>query len=421
MAKIEMVIYKWKKLKDGTNPIMLRISKEKSRKLLSTGISSLPKQWNDEYGLFVKDKRLTKDYDLKNEALNKIKAKALDIVRDFERQGVDWTLNQFEAKMRSKAYSANLKCYFESHIEKLKNNGKFGYAEVFSSTLLILTLFDPKFAKLKFPDIDQNYIQRFDSFLRLKRELKDTSISVYMRTLATLLNAAIKDGIMDQNTYPFGRNGYKISKLNIKTRKRYVPVEHLQKLKNYKFDNLRLEIARNLFMLSFYCRGINWIDMAMLKKENIQTELSKDGKQVKVIRFTRAKTKTVFEILINEDIQDLLNWFEDSFQAGKYLLPIITRPQYKGEELRKHIANRRGKYNKALNEIAKIEELKFPESLQKISSYFSRHSYAMALRTKGVGVEIISEALGHAELKTTNIYLDSFGCDAVAAASEGLL
>jgi integrase len=421
MAKTEMVMYKWKELSDGTHPIMLRVAKDKSRKMLSTGLSCMPKQWNDEYGLYVKDKRLTKDYEVKNEALSRIKAKAVDIMSDFDKRGIDWTLNQFEVKMRSRSYSANLKDYFGSHIEKLKSNGKFGYAEVFSSTLLILSLFDAKFARLKFPDIDQNYIQRFDSFLRTKRGLKDTSISVYMRTLATLLNAAINDGIMDQSAYPFGKNGYKISKLNVKTRKRYVPVEYLQKLKNYQFENHRLEVARNLFMFSFYCRGINWIDMALLKKENIQSELSKDGKEIKVLRFTRAKTKTTFEILINEDIQNLLIWFTSNFQSTAYLLPIITKPEYKGEELRKHIANRRGKYNKALNDMAQIEELHFPESLQKISSYFSRHSYAMALRSKGVGVEIISEALGHAELKTTNIYLDSFGRDAVAAASEGLV
>jgi integrase len=421
MAKIEMVLYKWKTLKDGTNPIMLRIAKDKSRKMLATGMSCLPKQWNEEYGLFVKDKRLSKDYKVNNDALTEIMTKATSIVSDFEKLGIDWTLNHFEAKMRSKSYSTNLKDYFESHIEKLKSNGKFGYAEVFNSTLVILSLFDMKFAKLKFPDIDQNYIQRFDSFLRIKRGLKDTSISVYMRTFATMLNAAIKDGVMDQSTYPFGRNGYKISKLTAKTRKRYMPVEYLRKLKNHQFKNLRLEIARNLFMFSFYCRGINWIDMAMLKKENIQTELSKEGKEVKVVRFTRAKTKTAFEILINDEIQELLTWFTTRFQPSPYLLPIITRPNYKGEELRKHIANRRGKYNNALNEIAQIEELQFPESLQKISSYFSRHSYAMALRSKGVGVEVISEALGHAELKTTNIYLDSFGRDAVAAASEGLI
>lgn len=421
MAKIEMILYRWKTLKDGTNPVMLRIAKDKSRKMISTGISCLPKQWNDEYGLFVKDKRLTKDYDVINEVLTKIKTKANDIVSEFEKQGIDWTLNQFESKMRSKSYSSNPKDYFEGHIVKLKNNGRFGYAEVFASTLLILTLFDKKFARLRFPDIDTNYVQRFDAFLRTDRGLKDTSISVYMRTLATLLNAAINDGLMDQSTYPFGRNGYKISKLNTKTKKRYMPIDFLRKLNEHPLENERLEIARNLFMFSFYCRGINWIDMAMLKNENIQTEFSKDGKEVKVLRFTRTKTKKEFEILINADIQHLLNWFTTNTHSFPYLLPIITKPTYTGEELRQHIANRRGKYNKVLNEIAKIEELHFPESLQRISSYFSRHSYAMALRTKGVGVELISEALGHAELKTTNIYLDSFGRDAVAVASEGLI
>ncbi len=421
MAKIEVVLYKWKRLKDGTNPIMLRVAKDKNRKMLATGLSCLPKQWNDEYGLFIKDKRLTKDYDFKNEALNKIKTKALDIVGDFEKQGLDWTLNQFESKMRSKTYSTNLKDYFESHIEKLKNNAKYVNAEVFRSTLLMLTIFDSKFSKLKFPDIDQNYVYRFDTFLRKKRNLKDTSISLYMRTLAALLNSAIREGVMDQNTYPFGKNGYKISKLNVKTRKRFVPIEYLRNLKEYPINDIRLALNRNLFLFSFYCRGINWIDMALLKKENIITALSPDGNEIKLIRFNRAKTNTPFEIVINEEIQKLLTWFSEYFAPTPYLLPIITKPLYTGDKLRKHIDNRRGKYNKALKELAQIEELQFPESLKNLSGYFARHSYAMALRSKGVSIEIISEALGHAELKTTNIYLDSFGRDAVAAASEGLI
>jgi integrase len=426
MAKVEIILYQWKELKDGTNPIMLRISKYKDRKMLSTGLSCLPKQWNDEFGLFVNDKRLTKDYKEQNSVLSGIKVKAEKIITEFERLGIDFTIQQFANAFKKKTIDLNPSDYFDSHIEKLTETGKFGNADVFRSTLKILKIFDKKFDKLKFQDIDQDYIEKFDAFLRNDkslngRGLKDTSISVYMRTFATLLNAAIKDELMQPGAYPFSKGGYKISKLNVETKKRFIPIEYLKKLKSHKFQDLRLETARNLFLFSFHCRGINWIDMAYLTDENIKKEMSKDGKELKVLKFIRTKTHKEFEIIINSEIQSLLDWFRKHPHCKPYLLPIVTKPEHTGEALRQHIRDRRSKYNSALNEITKIEKLKFPESLQKITSYFSRHSYAMALRSKGIGIELISEALGHAELSTTNVYLDSFGREEVANASKNLI
>lgn len=426
MAKVEMILYKWKTLSKGTHPIMLRVSKEKERVMFSTGLNCKPQQWNDEYSLFVKDKRVVKDHEDWNTALEDIKTKAKNIIKDFERLNPDWTMKQFtDAFNKKKIVKLNPADYFENHIKKLMDAGKFGNADVFRSTLAILRIFNKKFDKLKFPDIDRDFLRKFDKFLRDERNLKDTSISVYMRTLATLLNAAIADELMLPSAYPFSKSkwdkGYKISSLNTKTRKRFVPVEYLQKLKDFNFDDLRLETARNIFLFSFYCRGINWIDMALLTPENIENKFSKEGKPIKVINYIRAKTHKPFEVQINADIQTLLDWFKSTPHSETYLLPIVTRPEHSGEALRKHIRDRRSKFNKALADIVKIEELAFPESLQNITSYYSRHSYAMRLRETGKNVELISEALGHADLSTTNIYLDSFGSDAVAAASEGLI
>jgi site-specific recombinase XerD len=431
MAKIDLILYKWKILKDGKNPIMLRVSKGKSRKFFSTGLNCIPNQankpnhWNDEYGLFVKDKRLEKDYEELNEVLSGKKNKAANIIKEFDRLGIDWTMKQFENAFQKKTVNLSPAVFFENHIQKLKDKEKFGNAEVFNSTLVILRIFDKKFNALQFPDIDTDYIQKFDDFLRKTRELKDTSISVYMRTFATLLNSAITEGLMQPNAYPFSKSpqdkGYKISKLNIETRKRFIPIEYLQKLKGHQFEDMRLEIARNLFLFSFYCGGINWIDMALLTPENIKNEISREGKPIKTIRFIRTKTHKEIEIVINSDIQKLLKWFKSMPHCQPYLLPIVSRPEHTGEAMRKHIHDRLSKYNNALNDIVKIEELKFPESLQKITSYFSRHSFAMALRGKGISKELISEALGHADQSTTDIYLDSFGRDAVATASKNLI
>jgi hypothetical protein len=426
MAKVELTLYKWKTLSNETNPIMLRVSKDKKRIMFATGLSCVPKQWNDEYGLFVNDKRVVADHENLNKVLKGITTKADDIIKEFDRLKIDWTLKQFSnAYKKKETVKLNPAGYFENHIQKLRDAGKFGNADMFHSTLAILRIFRPKFDKLEFPDIDRDFIQDFDTFLRLERNAKDTTISVYMRTFATLLNAAIADDLMQPGAYPFSKSkwdkGYKISELNTKTKKRFIPVEYLQKLRDFNFDDLRLETARNLFLFSFYCRGINWIDMAYLTPDNVEKTFSKDGKPIKVINYIRAKTHKPFDIKINSDIQKLLDWFKSMPHCEPYLLPIVTKPEHTGEALRQHIRDRRSKYNKALADIVKIDELAFPESLQKITSYYSRHSYAMRLRETGKNVELISEALGHADLTTTNIYLDSFGRDAVAAASEGLI
>lgn len=427
MAKVELILKTWQTLSDGTSPIVLRVSKRKERRLFVTNISATAEQWDAERAQFITDKRIIKnpltlkDHKANNEDLIKLKSKALMIIEDYERMGIDFTIRQFEQKYNSKTLDLTPGEYFVQHIETLTKEGKFGNADVFRCTHRILKLFDKRFDKIKFPDIDVKYVNRFDAYLRNERGLKETSISVYMRTLAALLNSAIRDNLAQQDMYPFKGNGYKIHELNTKTRKRYIPLKYLRTLKQHKFDDLRLEIAKNLFLFSFYCRGINWVDMALLKPTDIYKEISKDGNPITEIRYKRQKTKKDYIITVNDDIQSLLDYFKSIPHCEQYLLPIITVPENKGESLRLHIKERLHKHNKALAEIAKTEELRFPDALHKISSYFSRHSYAMALRQKGTNIELIQESLGHSDLKTTTIYIDSFGKEAVAEVSKNLL
>lgn len=43
-----------------------------------------------------------------------------------------------------------------------------------------------------------------------------------------------------------------------------------------------------------------------------------------------------------------------------------------------------------------------------VSTNVARHSFATMLKNKGVNIAYISEALGHSDIKTTEIYLSSF-------------
>ena len=80
---------------------------------------------------------------------------------------------------------------------------------------------------------------------------------------------------------------------------------------------------------------------------------------------------------------------------------------------------RRKRYNKNLKTLAK--KLGYPDSLGDISSYFSRHTYANIMLQGGASTEIIQEALGHTDLKTTQHYLNSFGSDVIGKHNEKLL
>ena len=80
-----------------------------------------------------------------------------------------------------------------------------------------------------------------------------------------------------------------------------------------------------------------------------------------------------------------------------------------------HIRTRYSKYQKYLRLLA--EELGIDFHL---TSYVSRHTAAMTLQRNNIPREVISQMLGHADLETTNVYLDSFDNGVINEAAKVL-
>ena len=72
--------------------------------------------------------------------------------------------------------------------------------------------------------------------------------------------------------------------------------------------------------------------------------------------------------------------------------------------------------NKALREVA----VRVGLNAEGFTFYVARHSYGMALKTKGVSRDIISEALGHSDVRTTDHYLKDFESERLDSADEGI-
>lgn len=209
------------------------------------------------------------------------------------------------------------------------------------------------------------------------------------------------------------------TQLKTKTRKRFIPKKYLLQFYNYQFKNPVYTRTQHLFFFSFFCGGINFVDMSTLKNTDILSGYTKEGIAQRYFIYERDKTHEPIEVDLNKDIEQQINYLKENFPCMEnYLLPIVTTDE-NGKALYEHILNKRKKFNKYLKRMAKLME--FPEGLEDLSTYFTRHSFAMILFNKTKSIDIVSAGLHHVSTETTKIYLEGFGKDEIAEMTDGLL
>lgn len=228
--------------------------------------------------------------------------------------------------------------------------------------------------------IETDIMIKYELFLRGKGICPNT-ISCYMRVLRAVYNRAVEAGLTDQK-HPFRKVYTGIDK----TIKRAVDEDVIISLKTLDLDNQsELAMTRDLFLFSFYARGISFVDMANLRRSNID-----NGS----LRYIRSKTGQSLIIKIEPCMAMIISKYEH-IAVENYLLPIYT------VQSRDHIRQLRT-YNNRLGRISTL--LNLPKRL---SSYVSRHSWATLALRKGISLQIISKGMGHENESTTRIYLAS--------------
>ena len=140
--------------------------------------------------------------------------------------------------------------------------------KVCTSELNMLEHYDSRLDQKTFSEIDIKYVNGYDVFLQ-KRGCIGNTRKYYFKAQSSILTIAIQEKEATEKTYPFGKGGFQIAKLDEETEKRYLPVEYLNKIKNTVSEKPQREYARKLFLLSYYCYGISFVDMAYLTKSNI--------------------------------------------------------------------------------------------------------------------------------------------------------
>ncbi len=404
MAKVKIVLHS-KPGKDGRHAVMMRIYHRRKTLHKTLNIYCLPEQWDAESGRLKKN---FLEYKKKNKVLNALEYRAENIIDDFIKRNKIFSFQAFEREFYNLPKFQTVDHFLTQRTEDLKKSGKINTRGVYKQLQNMLRKFSNE-KDIHFEDIDYTFLKKLETHL-FANGCNGGGVNNYMRTLRATLNEAIRQGFMRREDYPFSniynRNGYSLGHLKSNPQPRALSDDDLEKMKIFPAEAYpKLENSYWYFMFSYYARGMNFNDMAELKYSDIY-----DGR----ITYIRNKTKKSLSIGLSEPIAAILEYFKD--KNFHYVFPVLFKDFHKTESQKKYrIQKCLGKTNRDLKEIARLLDIRMP-----LTTYVARHTYATRLKRKGIPIAVISECMGHEDVKTTDVYLKSFDSSILDAADKVL-
>ncbi len=252
---------------------------------------------------------------------------------------------------------------------------------------------------LTFDELTPDIMECYEAWLK-DRRLKQNSISCYLRTLCTLLYKAEGEGMMiDSNLFKRVRLAY------VKTTKRAISEKELKAIVTLPLpEGSTIAFARDVFMFSFYMRGMPFVDIAYLRKTDLKNSM---------LAYSRKKTNQYLTVEWEKEAQEIIDRYAHINPDSPYLLPIIQKED--GTE-RKQYHRMLENINYNLKKIGEMTGLKMP-----LTTYTARHTWASVARNMDISISIISEGMGHNSIKTTQVYLNSIDVSKINEANKKII
>ncbi len=152
--------------------------------------------------------------------------------------------------------------YVHQLSDSLKQCGRYRTAETYRAALNSFLRFLPE-DDINFIEINNHLINKYEQFLKTRGVISNTS-SFYMRVLRTIYLRAVADGYT-QDRHPFSQVYTGIGK----TVKRAITLDDIHRIRGLPDLTAQEEMARDMFLFSFFTRGMSFIDMAYLKPSNL--------------------------------------------------------------------------------------------------------------------------------------------------------
>jgi integrase/recombinase XerD len=395
-----------RKLADGTYPVKLRITYNRKRVYYNTGHHFTEEDFDRviNYKSSKKDKnikrsRIQDQEDKENFAsLMKIEERAKEVIKELP----VFSFLTFKNKFFDLSNHAELFDAFRFHIKELISNNQISTSMVYQTAMHSWE----KFYKGKYllmADITPKMLKDYETFM-LRRGRSITTVSINTRCIRRLINIAIKRGDVKRELYPFGDKDSGLYMVrDAQNIKRALAKSDIRKIFEYEPEDDSPEgFYRDIWIFSYLCNGMNMADICRLRHENIQ------GDSLVFARHKTLHNRKVVPIIadISPHIRGIIDrWGTKPESARDYIFSVLKPGASAAEEVAQ-VRQFTQMVNKYINRIAQKVGIE-----ARVTTYTARHSFATVLKQSGESVVYISEALGHSNLRTTELYMKSFDSD----------
>ena len=374
--------------------IFYQVTHRRATQQITTNIRLQPNEWDalrESVAVSVADRSIIQNRIDSDIALLK------RIVKDLENSEINYSVGDIIKHYKSPECHVLVLDFMQNQIRLLRNANRLGTALNYEKTMKNFAEFLGS-VNLPFSAMTEQLIAEYNAFL-VQRGMVRNSISFYMRIMRAVYNKAVRQRLVEQS-HPFTEVYTGIDR----TRKRAVSESVISQLYKLKLaEGTPLALARDIFIFSYCTRGMAFVDIAYLKKDNIQNG---------VICYARRKTGQLLSVRIEPSIQRIIDRYSSALSP--YVFPILTSKDTKEayEEYQIAINN----HNRQLRRLSKM----LPAGC-KLTSYTSRHSWATAARNHNVPISVISAGMGHTSEQTTQIYLTMLENSVIDDANLGLI
>ena len=320
------------------------------------------------------------------------------IIHDKEMDGVSYSVDDLANEIQQLPTSQSVFMFFRQQIAKKEQMQCVGTKNNYTNAVNRFIEFRNQ-KDLTFSQMTADMMEMYQAWL-WNRGVGQNTVSFYLRTLRTLHHKAVEAGQATSNDI-FAH----VQTANVRTAKRAISVKDIRKIE--KLDLPRgssLDKARDMFLFSFYLRGMAFVDMAFLKKSDLKCGM---------VSYNRRKTHQNLNIEWIKPMQAIIDKYAEQTKDSPYMLPILT-----GKETSPYIQYRKVEYNTNYNlkKIGKMIGLKIP-----LTTYVARHTWASIALHMNIPIATISEGMGHNSYKTTQIYLESIDVATINEANRRII
>ena len=319
------------------------------------------------------------------------------LIADLDSSGMDYSVEDVISRYKSPQSHMLILDYMRTQVEQLRATNRLGTAKNYEKTMCSFAEFLGD-VHLPLSALTEQVITDYNAFL-VQRGLVRNSVSFYMRVLRAIYNKVVRQKLIEQQ-YPFTEVYTGIDR----TRKRAVSESIIAQLHRLELEaGSPLAFCRDMFIFSYCTRGMAFVDIAYLKKFNLQNGM---------ICYARRKTGQLLSVRIEPSIQRIIDRYSDS--DSPYVFPILTSLDTPEAYEQYQVAL--NTHNRLLGRLSEILGCGC-----KLTSYVARHSWATAARNHNVPISVISQGMGHTSEQTTQIYLTMLENSVIDDANKGII